>query len=149
MLFLLFYLLHRSSCGKGSSRASHFERLPLSEAGQQRAAALAQRLKEANITQIFSTNTIRTTGTAAPLGKANGVSVQLYNAGDTTFILTLKAMEGKNVLVVGHSNTVDDLVNGLTGKVLLQDLPDTQYGDVFIIKKRGKRHLYSVSRFGN
>ncbi len=121
----------------------------LSAAGQQRAVSLQQRLQRANINHIYSTNTIRTRGTTAPLSRATGVAVQLYDPADKAFIGKLRTMKRANVLVVGHSNTVDDLVNGITGKQLLQDLPDTKYGDLFIIRKRGEQYSFSKGRFGN
>jgi hypothetical protein len=52
-------------------------------------------------------------------------------------------------LIVGHSNTVDDIVNKLTGQNLLQDLPNSQYGDLFIVKKKGNNYSFSKARFGN
>ena len=47
---------------------------PLSDAGQQRAVALKETLKDSKIKYIFSTNTIRTTTTAEPLAKALGLT---------------------------------------------------------------------------
>jgi hypothetical protein len=49
---------------------------------------------------------------------------------------------------VGHSNTVDDLVNGLTGQQLLNDLPDTAYDNLYIITKKGKRLTLVQSKYG-
>jgi hypothetical protein len=53
------------------------------------------------------------------------------------------------VLVVGHSNTVDDIVNGLMGVKTLSDLPETQYGDLFIVKRKKGRYSFEQGRFGN
>lgn len=121
--------------------------VPLSDKGKQRATALKDALLQQKIKHIFSTNFKRTVGTAQPLSDATGVSIQRYDAVDPDFISLLKHLHG-NTLVVGHSNTVDDLVNGLTGKKLLQDLPDTAYGDLFIVTKRGKKYQVAKQRFG-
>ena len=121
--------------------------VPLSDMGQQRAVALKNELNDKKIRHIFSTNTIRTKSTAQPLSEILGISIQTYDAKDTTFISRLKDIN-KNVLIVGHSNTVDNLINGLTGKNLLQDLPESQYGDLFIIKKKGRKYSFEKSRFG-
>jgi len=118
--------------------------VPLSEEGRQRVEALKDVLSGRKIQHIYSTNTIRTTSTAKPLSEAIGVPIQLYDARDTAFVNRLKALPKGNVLIVGHSNTVDDLVNRLTNQQLLTDLPETNYGDLFIIKK-GK---LTRSRFG-
>ena len=121
--------------------------VPLSENGKQRAIALKDALLYQKIRHIFSTNFKRTVGTAQPLSNAIGISIQHYDAADSGFISLLKQVHG-NTLVVGHSNTVDDLVNGLIGKKLLQDLADTAYGDLFIVTKHGKRYHFSKQRFG-
>lgn len=122
--------------------------VPLSKKGEQQAQSLKDILLNKNIKQIFSTNYVRTRATAQPLSTAANIGIEIYNPADSTFVTGLKRLSRGNVLIVGHSNTVDDLVNALTGKNILQDLPDTQYGDLFIVTKRGKRHSYSKTRFG-
>ncbi len=119
--------------------------VPLSEEGKQRAEALKDVLQGKKIQHIYSTNTIRTTSTAKPLSEAIGLSIQTYDARDTGFVSRIKALPKGNVLIIGHSNTVDDLVNRLTNQQLLTDLPETDYGDLFIIKKRKLKR----SQFGN
>ncbi len=122
--------------------------VPLSEAGQQRAQALKEALSNKGIQHIYSTNYIRTKATAQPLSTAIGIPVETYDARDSAFTGKLNSLNG-HVLVVGHSNTVDNLVNGLTGQNLLQDLPETQYGDLFIIKKKGNKYRFEKQHFGN
>jgi phosphohistidine phosphatase SixA len=119
--------------------------VPLSEAGTDRAKKLAVLLKDQNIGHIYSTQTIRTTSTAKPLSEAINIPIEIYNPRDTsgTFMNQLKAIEKKNVLVVGHSNTVDDLVNKLTSKQLLNDLPDSSYNNLFIVKRAGKKYRFT------
>ena len=63
---------------------------------------------------------------------------------DTGVIDTFLYTRDGNVLVVGHSNTVDDIVNGLMGISEFSDLPDTEYGSLFIVKKKGNK--YSVEK---
>ena len=127
--------------------------VPLSEAGRQRAEALKNELKGKKIGTVYSTNYVRTKSTAQPLADAVGVTIQVYDPRDSTFISRIvntgdKDEEG-NMLIVGHSNTVDDIVNKLIGRnVIPGDLPDTQYGDLFIIKKRGKKFTFKQERFG-
>jgi len=89
---------------------------PLTVAGEARAAALAELLKEVGITQVWSTDYIRTRETAAPLAKALGLEVMLYNPSDLQgFAETLKARQNETALVVGHSNTTPALVEALGG----------------------------------
>jgi 2,3-bisphosphoglycerate-dependent phosphoglycerate mutase len=119
--------------------------VPLSAKGDDRAKQLREILKDKKISFIYSTQTIRTTSTAKPLSDAISVPIQIYNSKDTsnTLINQLKAIEKKNVLVVGHSNTVDDIVNKLTGRQILSDLADSVYNNLFIVKKVGKRFKFT------
>ena len=127
--------------------------VPLSAAGEQRAQALAEMLKNKKIGTIYSTNYQRTRSTAQPLANLIGLTIQGYEPGDSTFTYLLvntgnKDKEG-NMLIVGHSNTVDDLVNNLMGRqVIAGDLPDSQYGDLYIVKQKGKKFTFSQKRFG-
>ena len=122
--------------------------VPLSEAGKQRAEALKEILQNENIKHIYSTNFVRTKSTAQPLADTIHVPVEIYDPKDPAFISKLKSLDG-NVLIVGHSNTVDDLVNELSGKKEINgDLPDTEYGDLFIVKKKGSKITFEKKHFG-
>jgi broad specificity phosphatase PhoE len=120
--------------------------VPLSANGMKRAEELKTQLKDKGIKFIYSTNTVRTKATVQPLSKAIGVPIQLYDGGDTNFVKRLKNLDG-NVLIVGHSNTVDDVVNGLMGKPLLKNLPESQFGDLFIVHKKGDNFAYEVGHY--
>jgi broad specificity phosphatase PhoE len=128
--------------------------LPLSEAGKVRALVLKEVLDKKNIDYIFSTNTMRTRSTAAPLSEAVGVPVQLYSTQDSlnAFIQRLKNIESGNVLIVGHSNTVDDIVNLLAGSTKIPgDLKETEYDNLYIIKYTnflGKRVSFRQEKYG-
>lgn len=121
---------------------------PLSEAGQQRAKALAEALKNERIGFIYSTNTIRTRTTAEPLSLLGGVSVQTYGPRpDSAFIQTLKGLKGK-VLVVGHSNTVDDIVNMLCGEQKFTDLQDSEYDNLFVVTLNNGKAVFERKKYG-
>ena len=117
----------------------------LSDAGVKRAETLKQVLMSRNIRHIFSTDTKRARLTADPLSKYSGMVIQFYGPRpDTSYINQLKNIK-ENTLIVGHSNTVDDLVNGLTGKTNLSDLADSEYDNLFIVRYRtfpGKKISY-------
>ncbi len=122
--------------------------VPLSAAGKERAEALKNVLINKDIKYIFSTNTVRTSSTAKPLSNATSVPIQFYDAVDSAFLSKLKEISDGNVLIVGHSNTVDDLVNGLLGDKKLTDLRDDQFGDLFLVRKKGKKYSYELEHFG-
>jgi len=119
----------------------------LTSAGSDNAIALKDQLANKNIRHIFSTNYVRTKATAQPLSEATSVPVTIYNPIDTSFVTRLKNVRQGNLLVVGHSNTVDNIINELTGENYLSDLPDTAYGDLFIVKKKGNKYDYQRSHF--
>ena len=87
----------------------------LTQAGQARALALANRLGGEGITHIHSSDYIRTRDTAEPLAEKMGLEVQIYDPRDLPAMAAkLKATPGRH-LVVGHSNTTPPLVELLGG----------------------------------
>ncbi|MEO6613386.1 MAG: histidine phosphatase family protein [Chitinophagaceae bacterium] len=125
---------------------------PLSEPGQVRAIVLREELKNADVGYIFSTNYNRTMSTAKPLADLKSINIQSYNPSKDSldaFIARLKAIKKKSVLVVGHSNTVDDIVNKLTGETAIPgDLKDSDYDNMYIIRKRKGRMEFSQKKYG-
>lgn len=120
----------------------------LSEAGKVRAIVLKEQLANKHIRHIFSTNTLRTKSTAQPLSDAINVPVEVYSSVDT-LVMELKKIKKGNVLIVGHSNTVDDIVNKLCGETKISsDLADSQYDNLFIVKYKGKRVNFIRQKYG-
>jgi len=120
---------------------------PLSEAGKVRALVLKDELAGKHIRHIYSTNTLRTRSTAEPLSQAIKINIATYKNVDS-LISTIKSAKG-NVLVVGHSNTVDDIINKLCGQVNLEtDLKDGEYDNLFIVKIKGKKIIFNRRKYG-
>ena len=122
---------------------------PLTVAGKERAEALKEVLKNKKVGHIFSTNTIRTKTTAQPLADYIQLQIETYKPmPDSAFINQLWSLK-KNVLIVGHSNTVDDIVNMLCGKKEIPgDLKDSEYDNLFTVKKKGSHYIFSVKHYG-
>lgn len=126
---------------------------PLSFEGQQRALKLKEILSGKNVKHIFSTNTLRTISTAKPLKELFlNMPIRIYSSKPDSmdaFIQKLKTIRKGNVLVVGHSNTVDDLANKLSGKkVVPGDLKDNEYDKLFVIKRKGKKFVFKAEKYG-
>ncbi len=129
---------------------------PLSETGRKRALVLADALQKMRIDAIYATNFDRTTSTARPLAQRISLPVYIYDSSKDSlafFIEKMKQIRGKNVLIVGHSNTLRHLVNGLAEKVVMtNDIPDSRYDDFFLVKRRflpiRKMKFYSLT-YGN
>ena len=157
-IVLLFVLL--SSCNrntyyivrhaeKANATANMSSDVPLSTEGEKRAQNLKTLLQGNSFAAIFSTPYIRTQSTAKPLSEVEGVAVQLYSPRDTVdkFIDYVKSIQKNDVLIVGHSNTVDDIVNKIMGQSLLTDLPETEYDNLFIVKRKGKKYSFERKKY--
>jgi broad specificity phosphatase PhoE len=127
---------------------------PLSDAGKVRAIQLRDKLKGKNIQYIFSTNTNRTTSTAKPLNELRGKTrIEIYSSKKDSidmFINRLTSIKKGNVLVVGHSNTVDDIVNRLCQNTEIPaDLKDNEYDNLFILKRKANKYRFVKAKYGN
>src|SRR5438034_10844039 len=104
----------------------------LSLAGQKRADALAHILKDSQITSVFVTEFKRTQETAAPTARAGHVSPTVIPANDIgALVEKLRALNG-NTLVVGHGNTIPDLLKAL-GIVTPISIPEDDYPEIFAV----------------
>jgi len=76
---------------------------PVSVLGQERAEDLKTELANKGITEIYSTNYLRTKNTVKPLANSRCLVINIYavNSADSmrVFIEKLKQMQGKNVLI--------------------------------------------------
>jgi phosphohistidine phosphatase SixA len=89
---------------------------PLSPEGAARAANLAQLLRDARISHLHSTRTLRTLETARPVGEVAGIDVEVYDARNLEALTsTIRSAPGRH-LVVGHSNTTPTAVRLLGGE---------------------------------
>jgi broad specificity phosphatase PhoE len=87
----------------------------LSAQGAARARTLAAILRKAGIRAIFSTPTRRTQQTAAPLAALSALEVQPYNPSKPGLVVEkIRKLPGPTLLV-GHSNTIAELVTLLGG----------------------------------
>ena len=104
----------------------------LSPEGQKRADALARILKDSQITSVFVTEFKRTQETAAPTAKAEHVSPTVVSGKDTgALVEKLRALNG-NALVVGHGDTIPDLLKAL-GIEAPGNIPDDDYSEIFVV----------------
>lgn len=143
IICLLFLL---SSCKSTFYIVRHAEKVdnsanpPLSELGKERAKDLKKELVDKRISLIYSTNFLRTKNTAKPLADSLGLITKMYAASPadsmSAFIEKLKRIKGKNILVVGHSNTTKYVVNGLMEReILLSDIPDNDFDNLYIVER--------------
>ncbi len=110
----------------------------ISEAGQQRAEMLATMLADAGVRAIYTSEVARTQQTAQPLAKKLQLKPVVIPAKDVDgLIKRLRAGSGTGAtLVVGHSNTVPDIIRRL-GAGTLPPIADTEYDRLFIVTLTG------------
>jgi len=130
---VVFLVRHAERADAGMAAAKMAGADPeLSEAGKARAASLATLLKDAKIAAIFTTEYKRTRDTAQPLAAAIGIAAAAVDSKDAaTLIDRVKASPG-NVLVVGHSNTVPDIIKAL-GVAESVAIADDQFDNLFVV----------------
>ena len=87
----------------------------LSPEGKLRAEALSSLLADSGIERVHSTDFNRTRHTAAPLAQRLAMPVELYDPAHPGDLLEDLQKTGGRQLIVGHSNTVPDLVQRLGG----------------------------------
>lgn len=114
----------------------------LSEAGQQRALSLVTVLAGSPVDAIYTTQFRRTRETAAPLAASLNLEAQVRPidaANASTYAVDLAAHirdthEGQTVLVVGHSNTVPDIVKALSG-VEVAAIDETEFSRLHVVTR--------------
>ena len=117
--------------------------VPLSAAGRARAERLAEALQGAGVSGIYATETDRARQTAEPLARARNLEVRTYAPRDADgkpaprqLVDRLKKDAPSGVvLVVGHSNTVPEILAAL-GHGEKIEIPSTQYDDLFLVVPR-------------
>lgn len=104
--------------------------------GMLRAEELKRILSNISISAIYSTPFNRTRQTVAPLASAKGVAITEYQSTKPYPQLVSEirtANLGKAVVIVGHSNTVPDLLKELTNNALSITISSGQYDDLFMV----------------
>jgi phosphohistidine phosphatase SixA len=110
---------------------------PLSPVGLRRAEAMAALLGDAGITRIFVSETLRARQTAEPLARALGIELEVYDPRELGgFAGELRALPGR-VLVVGHSNTTDELSGALGGERFGPIVESWEYDRLYLLWRGG------------
>ena len=106
----------------------------LSTAGKARAKQLIHVVGESSITAIYRSHFVRAKETAQPLATHLGLSTTEMDEPLQIKSDILSNHAGETVLVIGHSNTVPDLINQL-GAGSVPVIADSQFDNLFVVKK--------------
>ena len=118
---------------------------PLKREGVARSQELARLLSGAGIKAIFTSQFTRTKQTAEPLATKLGLTVTSFTlksnpsnprliAAESTQEVTGKILErsGESVLVIGHSNSIPDVIKMLGGDTV-PTIDERKFDDLFIV----------------
>jgi broad specificity phosphatase PhoE len=102
----------------------------LTARGHVRAQHVSTLLARAGIAHVFSTPTKRTMQTAQPLAQQAALAVQSYDPRKPAALVEKIRASSGAVLVVGHSNTIPELVR-LLGGAPGADIGDNEYDRLY------------------
>jgi broad specificity phosphatase PhoE len=111
---------------------------PLSPEGEERAERLAQMFGRGKgvgkIDAIYVSDGRRTQQTAAPLAERLGKQAIVVSPTDTKGLVSrvMHEHEGGSVLIIGHSNTVPELIHEL-GDIDVPPIADDEYDTLYVL----------------
>lgn len=126
-----FYLIRHAEKDRTNPENSDPE---LNQDGLGRAIRWAEVFSPIDLDIIYSTNYERTSMTAAPISIKKDINVTYYNPNDIDIDVLKEENLGKNVLLVGHSNTTPVMANKLIGHEKYESMDDTDNSSLFIVR---------------
>lgn len=147
-LTTIYIVRHAEKC-KQSDMCDLSGGTPISQTGKVRAKALLHVLSAANLNAIFVSRKLRTLQTAEPIVSTTGIDPQKISGTkpQRTVDAIVANHVGENILVVGHSNRIDDIAKGL-GAAGVPELAEHQYDRLFIVHRVGSKAHLEELRYG-
>jgi len=149
-LFAVVIVMTNISCSSNIYLVRHADKIlgvpnpHLSEAGKKRAKTLADTLSNKGISKVFSTDSNRTRETARPTMDLNAIPLTIYRKDNLpALVSSLKSHLGSNILVVAHSEDIDDILHEF-GLTLNQ--PITGYSRFIKISRRKFFNIKTTKR---
>ena len=125
-----FYLIRHAE----KLRIDKTERNPkLNEKGILRAEKWKEVLKNITLDKIYSTNYNRTIETANPTSKSQNIDITIYSPSNIDYKNFKEINKGKKVLIVGHSNTIPNFVNGLIEEDFYEQIDDLNNSNLYLV----------------
>jgi phosphohistidine phosphatase SixA len=120
----------------------------LNDIGRGRADILPKIFRKIHLKKIYSTDRPRTKNTAKPLAASKKRPVEIYDAKQQKALLQqlLEQNKGNRILLVGHSNTVPQLINILRGNEEEKEFSESDYSRLYIVtvKKIGEAQVTMI-----
>lgn len=107
----------------------------LNNDGKMRSVVWAEFFKDIPLDAIFSTEYHRTQETVTPLAKSKQLTIQTYAPNNKTVDSIVSANIGKQLLFVGHSNTIPNHCNQLISEKRFSDMSEHDNHSLFIVQR--------------
>ena len=111
----------------------------LSAAGEARAALLARMFGDAKgagrLDAIYVSATLRSRSTAAPLAARLGIAPVVVAADDPQGLArrVLRENSGRRVMVIGHINTVPEIVSALADRSDISSIDEQDFATMYVV----------------
>ena len=111
----------------------------LTDQGQKRAENLKDILLPLQPDRCYTTNPARCVLTTMPLAKALKSPNAHYQARDyySLFKKIITENQANKALIVGHSNTIPEMLNLLIGEKQYEEFDESEYSRLFLVKTKG------------
>jgi phosphohistidine phosphatase SixA len=103
----------------------------LTAKGNRQAEIFASLLDNKPIQHIYSTNYNRTKSSVKPLAESLNLQIEIYDPRAPSELISRVTSLQQDQVILGHSNTIPDLVGRLGGKA--QPISETEYGVIFAV----------------
>jgi len=124
--FTLYLVRHAEKQADGSRDPA------LTEAGRDRAQNLSKWFLGKDISEVWSSDYIRTRETVRPMAAQLGLSIRIYDPGNQTELVRQLLDQQHNALVVGHSNTIPELAR-LLCDCAIADMVESEHDRLIVI----------------
>ena len=105
----------------------------LNEYGMLRAIKWQEYFSDKNISKIYSTNYKRTLETVKPIQESSDLIPIIYSPSDIDYKNFIMSNKIEVVLIVGHSNTIPDFVNGLINENVYSQIDDLNNSNLYVV----------------
>ena len=105
----------------------------LNEYGMLRAIKWQEYFSDKNISKIYSTNYKRTLETVKPIQESSDIIPIIYSPSDIDYKNFIMSNKIEVVLIVGHSNTIPDFVNGLINENVYSQIDDLNNSNLYVV----------------
>jgi len=124
-----------------AEKSSYDESDPdLSEYGVNHAKYWKSVLQHITFDQIYTTDFKRNIKTAAIISKGSGVEAEVYHPMSFEVLKFINKIKGQKALIIGHSNTIPDMLNRIIGESKYPPMSHKNYNTL---------HLVTIDNNGN